>query len=1226
MSEIIPGSMIGRYEVVEVLGQGGMATVYRAIDTRLDREVAVKLIRTEMFPPAILKEVLARFEREAKALARLDHPNILRVFDFGEHEGVPYLVMAFVGGGSLRERIQKSVQSKKRIPMREAAALLAPVARALHYAHSRQIVHRDVKPANILLNDRDEPLLSDFGIAKILDAGAAGLTGTGLAIGTPEYMAPEQSAGDDVDARVDIYALGVVFFEMISGRRPFEGSTPIDVLIKIRTAPLPSIRAFLPEASPDVETILSRALARETASRYASMTLFAADLDTLASGAAGQPGAALPFTPAGEGLTTPQPFIPPHPAPPPTGPTAFPAADSGKTMQTPPAWRADPGARQYPDARPFDTMPMADSGQTMATPQPRTPAPFTPPPFKTPTPPPFTPTPPPFTPTPPPAAADRQAPGGISAAKAQPRPAWMFFAAAFVGLILLVMTLLFGAALIPPAPTPTYLPTSAAAAALPSAAPTAVPTEAKEPVTLLVYIPAYSGYDDVIQDLVNHFRTDNPHFNITVTAQPDQKFKNELVAGTAPDLVMTSSDTLSGVAPYLVDLQDYGYTQIEISASVDSPIADSSIFQGRVWSVPADAESAVLFFNRALANEGNFPADPQDMQGFLDRAAEFQSATGTPLLCFGIETYYTGPLLFAYGMPGFLDEQGNIFLKTAEGVNAFSSLREWRGLTVADPNYETCQTAFTDGKTAAFFTGKWATGNFDAAGIDYGMVPFGRPFVHGNAWVVTRAAAERGRAEAAVMLMRYLTSPESQVKIALATGRVPASRAAQAHPDVLALNGMPTLLAAIHNGVAIPPYRHGETQWWFVYSAIEETWKSQGDIEYILSTHQQEMEVEVKRLMDNAPTSLVAWVPGYLTTMEPVLREIGDRMEKRNPALHIDFEFKDDLVTDLHNATANNAAPDLVLYDSNGISTMRDDLIRLDWWGLTPDYLWSSFMPQSVDSVRVGDAFWGLPVYQSGVILLYNTNMVSAQDFPEDAMNFGQLIDLATKYRAANPDKVLLCIPPHGYFAANVFLGHDLPAFVDEGGTAYLDTSAAITAASFFASWREIAPPAKDLSECIDQFNNGQAAAIIAGKWLKDQTDLDGIPTGILPFGRTFLTTTSWMVTKTAGDQNRAGPALEAALYLSGPEAQQVVMQGTAQTPTHWWVVASDEAANMPDIVSYLKAYEFGVALLPNNYTFAAFGPTEILTQALFSGSQTIDEALATAQQQILDAIQGLEP
>ena len=270
------GKSLGRYHILEQLGEGGMAVVYKAFDTHLEVEVAVKVIRIEDLPPKIVNRSLKRFEREAKSLARLDHANIVRVTDYGKYEGQPYLVMPYLSGGTLKTRLRG-----KPIRPEEAADLLIPIADALAYAHKQGMIHRDVKPSNILISAKGNAMLTDFGVAKIIDEESTmDLTGTSATVGTPEYMAPEQATAKTVDHRADIYALGVVLYEMVTGRKPFQADTPMAVLIMHARDPLPRPSTFVPKLSGKVEQILLKTLAKDPKNRYQKMGEFT---DALAS-------------------------------------------------------------------------------------------------------------------------------------------------------------------------------------------------------------------------------------------------------------------------------------------------------------------------------------------------------------------------------------------------------------------------------------------------------------------------------------------------------------------------------------------------------------------------------------------------------------------------------------------------------------------------------------------------------------------------------------------------------------------------------------------------------------------------------------------------------------------------------------------------------------------------------------------------------------------------------
>jgi len=260
--------VFGRYQLGDEAGKGGMAVVFKAYDTRLEKQVALKIIRTDRISPEMANRTLKRFEREAKSAAQLEHPNIIKVLDYGKANGdKPYIVMEYLPGGTLKNRL-----SKNPIPWREAINLLMPMAHALQFAHERKIVHRDVKPSNILFNQAGQPVLSDFGIVKLLgDEVTQDLSSTGFMIGTPEYMSPEQATGSNFDHRVDIYALGIIFYEMVTGRRPFNADTPVGVLVKQASEPLPRPTRYNKDIPSGVENFLLKALAKDPNQRYQNM-------------------------------------------------------------------------------------------------------------------------------------------------------------------------------------------------------------------------------------------------------------------------------------------------------------------------------------------------------------------------------------------------------------------------------------------------------------------------------------------------------------------------------------------------------------------------------------------------------------------------------------------------------------------------------------------------------------------------------------------------------------------------------------------------------------------------------------------------------------------------------------------------------------------------------------------------------------------------------------------
>lgn len=253
---------IGIYEIKSELGRGGMATVYRGYDSRFEREVAVKVLPRELLHAD--PQFRLRFTREAKIVAQLEHSAIVPVYDVGEDDGQPYFVMRYMNGGSLSERIKAGI-----FTLEEATRILGAIAPGLDEAHSKGIVHRDIKPSNILFDKKENPYISDFGIAKLSQAQTGNVTGSAI-IGTPAYMAPEQAQGDQVDGRADIYALGIILYEMVTGKQPYEADTPMAVAIKHITDPVPHILNANPKLPEGMETIIQKAMAKDRNARYAT--------------------------------------------------------------------------------------------------------------------------------------------------------------------------------------------------------------------------------------------------------------------------------------------------------------------------------------------------------------------------------------------------------------------------------------------------------------------------------------------------------------------------------------------------------------------------------------------------------------------------------------------------------------------------------------------------------------------------------------------------------------------------------------------------------------------------------------------------------------------------------------------------------------------------------------------------------------------------------------------
>jgi len=288
------GSSLGSYKIIGRIGRGGMATVYRAYHPALDRYVAIKALPDFFADDPLYRE---RFQQEARSVARLKHPNILEIYDFGYEDGLAYLVLELVEGGTLADRLGRPMD------LRDAVAVLEQIAGALDYAHREGILHRDIKPSNILLHVDGTPVLADFGLAKMAGS-MQRLTSSGTVMGTPEYMSPEQAADEPLTGSSDVYSFAVVAYEMLTGRVPFQADTPAATLLSHVTKQMPPTRELRGELSAHVQGVLERALAKRPDERYPSAAAFVAALKPAAW--PGRRGEVAPPSPAARGLARPE--------------------------------------------------------------------------------------------------------------------------------------------------------------------------------------------------------------------------------------------------------------------------------------------------------------------------------------------------------------------------------------------------------------------------------------------------------------------------------------------------------------------------------------------------------------------------------------------------------------------------------------------------------------------------------------------------------------------------------------------------------------------------------------------------------------------------------------------------------------------------------------------------------------------------------------------------------
>lgn len=280
---ISPGQTIGNYKVLDKIGEGGMGAVYKAEQPAIHRTVVLKVLSASV---ADTPQMLDRFKRELDIIARLEHPHILPVYDFGQVEGNPYIAMRFMGGGSLLDRLRDRSLNREQL-----LHCFGQIAEALDYAHERNIIHRDLKPANVLLDERGNAYLADFGLAKTLE-GTGDLTATGSILGTPAYMSPEQARGEKLDVRSDIYSLAVMLYEVLAGQLPFKSNTAMGFIQKHLIETPPPITSIKPDLPADLDDIVAAALAKDRNLRPARASDFVKSVRAALGGAAGVVGSA----------------------------------------------------------------------------------------------------------------------------------------------------------------------------------------------------------------------------------------------------------------------------------------------------------------------------------------------------------------------------------------------------------------------------------------------------------------------------------------------------------------------------------------------------------------------------------------------------------------------------------------------------------------------------------------------------------------------------------------------------------------------------------------------------------------------------------------------------------------------------------------------------------------------------------------------------------------------
>lgn len=804
--EELSGHYIGRYHIIERLGSGGMATVFKAFDTRLEREVAIKIIRREAVTQENYNGMLLRFEREAKVLARLSHPNIVKVYDFGDHNGSPYLVMEYIPGGTLKQ------YTGQPMPYYQAARLLLPIASALSAAHHSNLIHRDVKPANILLTHTGQPMLSDFGIAKILESDdQVHLTQTGIGVGTPDYMAPEQWMGK-VTPSIDIYSLGIVFFELITGKRPFTADTPAAILIKHINDPLPQPRHFVSGLPVEVEHIIYKALAKKAEDRYPDMESFAVALErisTLPTQAADRSDIEPGFT-TGEGVNV--------------GAGAATPAQKPELSQS---VKTDVIQSQF---QPETVYAEEHSG-------------LTPPPPNT------------FSQT----AHDTMTPVQPVSSRKKGL-SWVWVAAGglvalftCIGMLALGVRLLKNVREIPRGQAAQVTETATMQALQPTDSDAAenmlttqstadeTPTEAvfagqaavTENVALEIWLPS-TEYERHFQSVCDQLTQEQENVTCEIEVMPADSYRDTVLSavdsGSMPDLLLTwntnffqEDHSLFLPAEYLVENMEVFVPEIL------APLKDGSTH----WAVPFNSGThLVLYYNQDLLE--NPPSTSQDLA--LLSSLRYQS--GEPGLVFTTDSYFILPWLGGYGGEVFAEDGKTPTLNTPQMVSMLMYVQDLKSFGMPDGccDYSMADQMFKEGSASLIISGNWAFLEYQTAlGDALGVAPipevsetgiYAAPYLDPLV-IVGAADLEGSRLAAARQFVAFVLKKENQLRqIEESVIRLPATNEAFLSPQIQDDPLLAGMAAQVTHTVPLPNSKE-MTCIWEAMSGISGLWTYQ---------------------------------------------------------------------------------------------------------------------------------------------------------------------------------------------------------------------------------------------------------------------------------------------------------------------------------------------------------------------------------------------------------------
>jgi arabinogalactan oligomer/maltooligosaccharide transport system substrate-binding protein len=381
---------------------------------------------------------------------------------------------------------------------------------------------------------------------------------------------------------------------------------------------------------------------------------------------------------------------------------------------------------------------------------------------------------------------------------------------------------------------------------------TAEPTAT--PVTITIWHQWSGDYLTNIQDIFYQYMTDHTNVSIVLDAPQDLQSSLQLAipAGEGPDIISWANDAIGRYADngYIIDLGSLGVTQDFLKANYEPAAVNGVLWQGRIWALPVSQETSAIIYNKAVVSATDFPSDPMDFAGLLVKAKEYAEANpGKYLICNqglgAADAYDEAPVYFGFGVPGYVDDTGKAYLNTPEALAAGSWIQEFSAYAARDSSNDICNAGILDGTFAAWWTDQEAIANFEKAGIDYGILPMGKPFVGVMTMMITKNAVERGKVAAALDLIQYYTNQANEIQLTLTNQTIPANTAALDDPQIQALATIKGFGAAAHVGVAMATTPYADAQWAPVGNATEAIWNGSQTPEQALTAAQTAIEVAI---------------------------------------------------------------------------------------------------------------------------------------------------------------------------------------------------------------------------------------------------------------------------------------------------------------------------------------------------------------------------------------------